>query len=170
MAMPSRDLGDFLVAHWAESVLFLPEIEELSFSGQVPFHFYVKTFFKVQFPGRIKRVGCSMNRSMPLDLHIACSSQVNELRVSFLVFDFTCKHPVLAPFCREVFLPYPGCAFSWVSPPGPPPQLFKDSMPHGVEGFATRTKSVIVRPPPYDRVQLHYDLSGRAILVFFDNP
>ena len=71
MAMPSRNLGDFLVAHWADSVLFLPEMRELSFPGQVLFHFHVETFFKVCFPGWVKWVGCSLNEDMPLDFHIS---------------------------------------------------------------------------------------------------
>ena len=70
VTVPPRDLGDFLVAHGAETSLFLPQIQEPSFAGQVPFHFNVKTFLKVRFPGRVKRVCCSLYGSVPLDFHI----------------------------------------------------------------------------------------------------
>ena len=74
MAVPPGNLGDALVAQQTEPVLFLPERQEVSFSGQVSFHFHVETFLKVRFPGRIKWVGCSPYERMPLDFHIDCSS------------------------------------------------------------------------------------------------
>ncbi len=70
MAMPSSDSGDSLAAQWTDSVLLLPEREKASFPSQVPFHLHVETFFKVRFPSRIKWVGCSSYKDMPLDLHI----------------------------------------------------------------------------------------------------
>src|SRR6266568_8804393 len=70
MAMPSGNLGDFPVAHWAESLLFLPQMQESSFSRQVPFCFHVKTFFKVRFPGWIEWIGCALDGNVPLDFHI----------------------------------------------------------------------------------------------------
>src|SRR5436309_4089568 len=74
MAVPPGNLGDALVAQRTDPVLFLPERQEASFSGQVPFHFHVEAFLKVRFPGRIKGVGCSLYERMPLDFHIDCSS------------------------------------------------------------------------------------------------
>src|SRR5258708_7985754 len=57
-----------------------------------------------------------------------------------------------------------------MSPPGPPPQLFKDRIVHGVEGFAACAEAVIGRPSSDDWVELHNQLSGRAIPVFLDDP
>src|SRR5204863_6752638 len=153
-----------------DPVLFLPERQEASFSGQVPFHFHVEAFLKVRFPGRIKWVGCSPYERMPLDFHIDCSSSMHQLRASILLFDLSCKHPVSCPLRREVFLLHPGRAFSWVSPSGPPPQLFKDCMIHRVKGFTAGPKSMVVGPPPDNRIEFHHDLSRRAILMFFDDP
>src|SRR2546429_3373464 len=121
VAVPSGDPGDFLVAYWAFSVLFPPQMQELSFAGQVLLCFHVKTLFKVGFPGRIKWIGRSLNGSVPLDFHIESTSQMHRLRVSFLVLDFPCKHPVVGALGREVFLPYPGRTLVRVSPPRPPP-------------------------------------------------
>ena len=168
VAMPSRELGDFLVAHWAHSVLVLPKVQELSFSGEVLLCFHVKTFFKVGFPSRVEWVGSPLNGRVPLDFHLGGSPEVNNLRVSFLVPDFSCKHPIVRTLGCEVFLPYPGCAFLWVSSPGPPPEFFKDCTIHGVKGFAAGSKSMVICPSSYYWVQFYEDLSGRTVLVFFD--
>lgn len=94
---------------------------------------------------------------------------MDELRVSILSFDFSCKHPVSCSLRCEVFLLHPGRAFSWVSPSGPPPQLFKDRMIHRVKDFTAGPESVVVGPSPDNRIELDHDLSRRAILVFFDD-
>ena len=169
MAVPSGNLGDSLVAHRTESFLFLPQMQESPFAGQVSLCFYVETLLKVRFPSQIIRICLSLDGSMPLDFHIGRSSQMHELPVSFPVLDFSCEHPVIGAFCCEVFLLHPGRAFSWVSPSGPPPQLLKDRMIHRVKDVTAGPKSVIVGPSSYDGVELDHDLSRRAILVFFDN-
>src|SRR2546427_1870179 len=143
-------------------------MQKLSFTSQVPFCFYVKTLFKVRFPGWIKWIGSALYRSMPLDFHINRSSQMDKLRVSFLVLDFSCEHPVVSALCGEVFLFHPGGAFSWMPPPGPPPHLFKDRIIHGVEGFTTGTEPMVIGPSTYHGVELHNQLSSRTILQFFD--
>ena len=163
MAVPSGNLGDSLVAHRTESLLFLPQMQESPFAGQVSLCFYVETLLKVRFPSRIIRICLSLDGSMPLDFHIGRSSQMHELPVSFLVLDFSCEYPVIGAFCCEVFLLHPGCAFSWMSPSGPP-HLFKDSIVHGVEGFATGTKPMVVGPSPYYRIELYNQLPSRAVL------
>src|SRR5437588_2319461 len=95
---------------------------------------------------------------------------MHELRVSLFLLDFSCKHPVVGSFGREVFLPNPGRTFSWVSSSCPPPQLLENRMIHGVKGLAAGTEPMVMSPSSYDRVELHDDLSSRAILVFFDHP
>src|SRR5258706_4094129 len=95
---------------------------------------------------------------------------MDTLRASILPFDLSCKHPVSCPFRREVFLLHPGRAFSWVSPSGPPPQLFKDRMIHRVKDGTAGPKSMVVGPSPDDRVEFYHDLARRAILVFLDDP
>ena len=46
MAMPTCDLGDLLVADWAESSLFFPEGKQPVFPFEGRCHFNVETFFK----------------------------------------------------------------------------------------------------------------------------
>src|SRR6266446_2275145 len=168
MVVPSGDLGDLLLTHRTYPVLLFPEMPQLPSSREVLCHFDAKAFFKVHFPGRIKRVCFSLDRGMPLDFHIRGSSQMDQLLVPFFLFNFSGEHPVHRANCREIFLFHPGGAFVWVSPPGPPPQLFEDRVVHGVEGFATCAEAMIGRPSSYDGVQLHNQLSGRAIPVFLD--
>lgn len=170
MTMPSGDLGDFLVAHGTLSVLFLPKMQELSFPSEVLLCFHVETFFKVCFPGWIERVSSSPNGNVPLDFYVAGSSEINGLRLSFLVLDFSCKHPVVTADGDEVFLLHPGRAFFGVSSPGPPPQLFEDRTVHKIEGFATGPEPMIICPSSYHGIKLDGHLSSRAILVFFDDP
>src|SRR5713101_3324386 len=94
MVMPSCDLGDFLLAHRAYPVLFLPQMSQLSSSRQVPCHFDAEAFLKVHLPCRVKGVRFTMDDGMPLDFHIRCSSQMDQLLVSFLIFNLYGEHPV----------------------------------------------------------------------------
>src|ERR1700730_4352249 len=116
MAVPSANLGDFLVAHWAESSLFLPQMQESPFACQVALCFHVQTLFKVRFPGWIEWVGCSLDGSVPLDFHIDGSSEVDGPRVFFLAFDFSCEDPVVVSFRGEGFAT---CAEAMIGRPPP---------------------------------------------------
>lgn len=160
MVVPSRDLGDFLLAHWTGPVLFLPQVPQMPSSGQISCHFDAEAFFKIHFPCRVEGIGVPMDDGMPLDFHIYCSSDMDELLVSLLVLNFSGKHPVSCSLCGKVFLLDPGGAFVWVPSPGPPPQLFKDCIVHGVEGFATCAEAMIGGPSSYYWVEFHYQLSG----------
>ena len=58
MAVPSSDLGDLLVADWAESVPVLSRgVCNQCFPFRVRCHLNVEAFFKVAFPCRVIRVG-----------------------------------------------------------------------------------------------------------------
>src|SRR5579884_532110 len=153
MAMPSGDFGYFQVAHRAESLLFPPQVDESSFSSYVPLCFHVKPLLKVRLTSWIKRIRSSLNRNMPLDLDIRGSPQMNELRASFLFFDFSREHPIVCALCCKVFLLHPGRTFSWVSSSCPPPYLFQDRIIHGVQDFTAGPEAMIVCPSSYDRVQ-----------------
>ena len=73
MTVPSSDFGDCVIAHRTEPFLFLPKMQKSSFTGQVLLCFYIETFFKVGFPGRVERVCCPLDSCMSLDFHISCS-------------------------------------------------------------------------------------------------
>src|SRR5258708_17182939 len=93
MVVPSRDLGDLLLTHRTSPVLLFPEAPQLPSSREVLRHFDAKAFFKVHFPARIKGVCCSLDRGMPVDLHIRCSSRMDQLLVSFFLFNFSTQSP-----------------------------------------------------------------------------
>src|SRR5258708_40044708 len=71
MAVPPSDLGDLLVADWAESSLLFPE----GMQSVVPFegrcHLNVETVFKAAFPNRVIRVGFSLDFDVSYDRY-AC--------------------------------------------------------------------------------------------------
>ena len=53
MTVPSLDLGDRLVADGTDTPLFLPEMEQLPFPGEVGLHLDAKALFEVDLPGGI---------------------------------------------------------------------------------------------------------------------
>ena len=70
MAMPTCDLGDLLVADWAESSLFFPEGKQPVFPFERRCHVNVKTFFKIAFPCRVIRVGFPLDFDVSDDRHV----------------------------------------------------------------------------------------------------
>src|SRR5207244_3166436 len=67
MVMPSRYLGDLLVADRADAVLFLPQVHELSSPAQVGRHLDTEAFLEVDLPGRVERVGACIEFDMPFN-------------------------------------------------------------------------------------------------------
>jgi hypothetical protein len=67
MGIPSRRFRDLLIADWAFSVLFIPEIDELPISNQLLHHLYFETALEVLFPIGIIRIGSSAHFGMSLN-------------------------------------------------------------------------------------------------------
>src|SRR5258708_20389488 len=116
MAVPPSDLGDLLVADWAESSLFFPEGMQpvVPFEGRC--HLNVETFFKVAFPCRVIRVGFPLDFDVSYDRHVCrtCEGTCLFLRRAE-------EDPVISLNVREVFLRLPCLRFSSLSslPPSP---------------------------------------------------
>ena len=110
MAVPSRDLGDFLLADWANSVLLFPEVNEPSFSLEGIYHVNVQTFFIVGFPLWVVRVCFSFDFYVSLDWHVGCLDEI-----VFPTFHFSIEDPVVSFNGFEVFLRNPFIRFLWVS-------------------------------------------------------
>ena len=55
--IPSRYLGDFLLANRTDAVLCLPEADKLSSSSQVVDRFDIQTLLKIGLPLRVKGIG-----------------------------------------------------------------------------------------------------------------
>ncbi len=61
MAMPSCEGGNLLVADRTETMLFPPEMEQLSSPFQLAGHLEPQTLLKVLLPGRVIRIGFPVN-------------------------------------------------------------------------------------------------------------
>jgi len=70
MTVPSLDLGDRLGADGTDAPLFLPEMEQLPFPGEVGLHLDAKALFEVDLPGGIVWIGPCFDLCMPFDRHL----------------------------------------------------------------------------------------------------
>ena len=50
VVVPTRGLGDGLMADWADASLFLPQVQQATFSVQGLCHLYAQAFLKIAFP------------------------------------------------------------------------------------------------------------------------
>ena len=98
MAVPASDLGDLLVADWAESSLFFPEGMQPVFPFERRCHVNVETFFKVAFPCRVIRVGFPLDFDVSYDRHVCRTCEV-----ACLFLHRSEKDPVISLNGREVF-------------------------------------------------------------------
>src|SRR5437016_1090012 len=108
--MPPRNLGDFLVTDWAESLLLFPEVKQPLFPFQVCSHAYVQTLFIVAFPCRVVGVSFASNLHMSFDRGVGSLGQVSALPI-----DLSIEHPVVSSDGLEVFPRNPFVGFVWVS-------------------------------------------------------
>ena len=68
MAMPSCEGGNLLMADRTETLLFSPEIEQLSSPCELAGHLEPQTLLKVLLPGGVIRIGFPVNFDVALDL------------------------------------------------------------------------------------------------------
>src|SRR5690606_5449716 len=98
MVMPSCEGCDFLLAYWANPVLFFPQVEQLPFAMQSIDHLHTESFLKVDFPCWIERIGITANLSMTTNRHPTSGEKCHHS-----IIKFTAEHPI-APVDRfEVF-------------------------------------------------------------------
>src|SRR5690242_2805541 len=110
MAVPSGDLGDFLLAYGADSVLLLPEMDKPVFPFQGVHYVSVEPFFIVGFPFRVVGVCITFDLRMPFDWHTGCVGEGIFLPILLAV-----ENPVVPFVGLEVFLRNPLVGFVWVS-------------------------------------------------------
>ena len=58
MVVPSGESGDLLVANRTETVLLLPQVEQLPSAFEGVCHLHAEAFFEVHFPLGVIRVRC----------------------------------------------------------------------------------------------------------------
>src|SRR2546428_13609976 len=153
MAVPARDLGDLLVADWAESSLFFPQGKQPVFPLKSRCHLNVETFFKVAFPCRVIRVGFPLGFDVSDDRH-AC--RADEVTCVFL--RRAEKDPVISLDGCEVLLRLPCLRFSLVSSVHPSPDGLIDPRIANIEGFIADDVLVIVRLTANHRGEFGYQI------------
>lgn len=164
MAVPSCDLGNFLLTHWAESVLLFPEMEQPLFSFQGVRYLNVEAFFIVGFPCWIIGVGLRFDFGVSLDRHVCCLGQVDLLAVYFSVED-----PVISSTRFEVFLRDPFVGLLWVSSSHPLSQSSIDRVVYVTEHICADNVLMVLCPSPNDGVEHQNQPSSGECLVLFDN-
>ncbi len=160
MAVPSGDLGDLLVADWAESSLFFPEGMQPVFPFEGCCHLNVEAFFKVAFPCRVIRVGFPLNFHVSSDRHVRSTCEVMRLLINSAE-----KDPVVSLDGGEVFLRFPCFRFSSVSSVHPSPDGLIDHCINGTKGFFADDMPMIGRPTSNDRVEFRDQFPGRQGFV-----
>jgi hypothetical protein len=156
MAVPSRNLRDFLLTHWAESVLLFPEVDKPTFSFQGIYDVNVQTFFVVGFPFWVIWV------SLRFDFDVSLNWHVSGLREAiFLTFHLSVKDPIVPLDGLEVFLRDPFVGFLWVSSFHPPSESLIDRVVYGSEDFCAHHMLVILCPSSNDWIQYQNEFPGR---------
>ncbi len=105
--MPPGKFGDFLVADRTNTVLLLPQIKQFPPTLEVLFHFQVKTFFKVDFPGWVVRVRCPFDFGMPFNGHPGDVEQLDLAGFPVIILDLAAEYPFAMTDGMKVFLFYP---------------------------------------------------------------
>jgi hypothetical protein len=163
MAVPSCDLRDFLLTHWAKSVLLFPEMDEPTFSFQGVYDVNVETFFIVGFPFWIIGIGLCFDFGVSFDWHAGRLCEVVNLAILFSIED-----PIVSPTGLEVFLRDPSVGFLWVSSFHPLPQSSIDRVVYIVKNVCADDMLMILRPSSNNRIE-HQDQSpSRERLVLLD--
>src|SRR5258708_16621369 len=164
MAVPSCDLGDFLLAYWADSVLLLPEMDKPVFPFQGVYYVSVEPFFIVGFPFRVVGVCLTFDLSMSFDRHTGCVCEV-----IFLPILLSIEDPVVPFVGLEVFLRDPLVGFVWVSSFHPPSESSVDRVVYGTKHVCTYYILMILCPTSNDRVEHENESSRRQRLVLLDD-
>src|SRR5215510_9742330 len=70
VAVLPRQRGNRLVTDRTDPLLLSPQVKQLPSSLEVVCDFYAKALFKVDFPSRVKRIGCAFNLRMAFDCYL----------------------------------------------------------------------------------------------------
>src|SRR5690348_9684874 len=131
--MPSRDLGDLLVADGAEPLLLLPEVKQPAFPSQTRFHVHIQAFLRVLFPGRVEGIGFRTDFRMPLDADLRSRKEAYHSGLPVVCFENASEHPTVLPSLEKVTVLNPAVRFVAVSPARPGPESLEDGVPYGMK-------------------------------------
>ncbi len=164
MAVPACDLRDFLLTHWAESVLLFPEMEKPAFSFQGVYYVNVETFFVVGFPFWIIGIGLCFDFGVSFDWHTGSLCEV-----IFPLLLLSVEDPVVPFVGLKVFLRDPFVGFLWVSSSHPLPQSSMDRVVYRTEHICADYVLMILSPSSNDGIKHQDQPPGRERLVLLND-
>jgi hypothetical protein len=164
VTVPAGNLRDFLLTHWAESVLLFPQMEEPAFPLESVCHVNIETFFIVALPFGVIGVGLAFHFGVSLNWH---AGRFRE-RV-FLPVLLSVKDPVVSSNGLEVFLRNPLVRFLWMSSFHPLPESSIDRVVYVLEHICADNVAMILRPPTNDGIEQQDQSSRRQRLVLLDD-
>ena len=118
---PTRDPGDFCIAHRAESALFMPDKTKGLSTPKPLQHVICFAFLEVGFIHRIIRVGFAFDLNVSFNGNATGEQQLQPMPLPFVVTGLTEEDPVTVPMPLKVFMFEPAWAFVGMSSSCPLP-------------------------------------------------
>ncbi len=138
MVVPSGESGDLLVANRTETVLLLPQVEQLPSAFEGVCHLHAEACFEVHFPLGVIRVRCPFDLDMPLHGHVPCTNEREFMGLPLLTRVCPYEGPLSSIARAKVFVRHPSMRLLRVPPYGPGPQTLKDGCIHFDKGDLTQ--------------------------------
>ena len=107
MVMSSCEGGNLLVADRTETLLFSPEMKQLSSAFQLAGHLESQTPLNVWLPGGVIRIGFPMDFDVALARDLGRTPQAHLERFAMTAFGLAAEHPVPVLDVMKVLLFYP---------------------------------------------------------------
>ena len=169
VVLPSSQGRNLLVADWADTVLLLPKEEQLPPTFEGSCHGDAEACFKVGFPRRVVRIGRTFDFRVPSNGHTMRGEEIHPVSLAVFPFYVAAEHPVPVADGMKVFLLHPPPRLVWVSAAYPPPESMVDGIIDGGKGLLACHMSVIGRPSPNNRVELHYQVTGGRLRIHLND-
>jgi hypothetical protein len=128
MIMPSSLFGNHLLTKRTPSLLSSPQMQQELLYFQIVHRFEGGAIFQVQFPHRVVRINLSFDFDVSFDRNTMGLEEINPLRLSIWVRDFSAKDSCPIANRREILVPYPSARFARVPSFSPGPQCQKDGV------------------------------------------
>lgn len=152
--MPSRQLGDPLLADRTAPVLVLPQRQQFPSSVQVARHGHAEAVLKVDFPRGIKRIRGPFDLRVSCDRHTGRCEQFEAVDPPRCIAPVPTEHPVPIADDVKVLVFNPSARLVRVPAFRPVPQGAEEGVVHRGEGLFTAHMAMIVCPPSDQRIEL----------------
>jgi len=163
--MPSRQLGDPLLADRTAPLLLSPQGQQLPPTLKVLCQSDAEALLKVEFPRGIKRIRGPFDLGVSFDGDTGDGEQFQALRPTGCAWSVSTEHPVPIANDVKVLVLNPSAWFVRVSTPGPLPQGPEEGVIHRGKGLFTAHMAMIVRPPPEQGIELRDQVCGFGLRI-----